>query len=856
MLNFLNPIWLIENFFTCYWFSSDTPAPQNTTVQNTNIPEYAQPYVTNMLEATQRQLFNMDKSGNITGFNKYNPYSTDPTKYVAGFSPMQQQAMRSAQNMQVPGQFGQGSTLAGMSGMGSYGMANQMANAGNQYAQQATNPNSVQQYMNPYLQNSLAPQLEEMRRQYGITGTQQQSDATRQGAFGGSREALMASENNRNMNTGMNQALTQGYNNAFNQAQQAQQFGAGLNMQGMQGALQGYGQANQAAGMLGQLGTGQYNAEQGILGLQNQFGQQQQQNQQNIINQGVQNYANEQQYPMMQLGMMSNMLRGLPMQGLTTQSYTAQPSMFQQTAGLMGAMGSGNQYSTSTPRKAGGILEAEPQRFDVGGAVKGNIAKLPTDKLNDLMKSTSSDIVKGDIRAELALRNTGAAQDFAKGGILSFTEGGNYDEAWRRRNMELGGVDPMVDQPASSAAGRALGLSDDYAIKKERELDRLRFLPGAGLFHATTPNERQAYAERDKLINEFAAGKYDPTGKPLVPTVGTVTDKAKPAVAKEEAMKGNPDKVVDTKDKVTKLSADDTLKGNPKSILSADSSEPTMKSMSADYLKTLGTEDQALLTDPLGAMSKVKSVAQTIRDQQALEDEFMPKELKEARVQDRKNVMAEKANVADELKRREEIRNQNFWLRVGSTPGPIIATALKATMEKNAEELNDTAWGKKALKDANDLIAKLNDSDYMIAQGDIKEGMALHEKSVDRLHKVLENLTKGKESYLQTASSMYGHQVSRENNKAQVAAENRRTDVAKTSANNETTREDKNANDSYSKVLEAGTKLYKDDPDADKKISTYINKYIPPKHRKVLGLDDVAPDTSRGKVLSVNGKPI
>jgi len=52
-------------------------APQQTSsnVYQTNIPDYAQPYVTNMLNATQAQLFNSDSSGNITGFNQYQPYT-------------------------------------------------------------------------------------------------------------------------------------------------------------------------------------------------------------------------------------------------------------------------------------------------------------------------------------------------------------------------------------------------------------------------------------------------------------------------------------------------------------------------------------------------------------------------------------------------------------------------------------------------------------------------------------------------------------------------------------------------------------------------------------------------------------
>ena len=185
MFKIFNPLWLIENLFTLNWIMPSTPAqPTNTTVQNTNIPDYAAPYVMNMLGATENQLFNKDASGNISGFQAYNPYSTDPSNYVAGFSPMQQQAQQGAANLQTPGQFGQASGLAGASGLGSLSMAGQLANTGNQYNQMATNPNATQAYMNPYLSASLDPQLAEIRRQYGITGTQEQGQATQAGAMG------------------------------------------------------------------------------------------------------------------------------------------------------------------------------------------------------------------------------------------------------------------------------------------------------------------------------------------------------------------------------------------------------------------------------------------------------------------------------------------------------------------------------------------------------------------------------------------------------------------------------------------------------------------------------------------------
>jgi len=301
-----------------------SPAPSTSTTQTSNIPEYARPYVETMLGATQQQIFDTttDAEGNqqIGGIKPYVPYSEDPTKYVAGFSPMQQQAQEGVANMQMPGQFEAGSQAAAM-GTG------QALGAGSNYAAQATNPYAVQQYMNPYVQASLNPQLAEIQRQYDITGTQQQGAATAKGAFGGSREAIMAAENARNKNMAMNQAIGQGYDKAFQAAQQAQQYGAGLGLQGAQAGIQG-------AGQLANIGGQGLQAEQGIYGLQNQYGAQQQGQQQNIINQAIQNYATAQQYPQQQLAFMNAQIRGLPLQTMTTQGYQAAPSTVSQVAGL------------------------------------------------------------------------------------------------------------------------------------------------------------------------------------------------------------------------------------------------------------------------------------------------------------------------------------------------------------------------------------------------------------------------------------------------------------------------------------------------------------------------------------------
>ena len=313
-----------------------SPQPSVTNTQTSNVPEYARPYVENMLASTQKQIYNDD----MTGFRPYQPYSTDPSNYVAGFSPMQQQAQSATANLRTPDQYSAGSSLAGMAGLGSLGISGQAAGAGQQYNQMAQDPRSMQGFMSPYMQNVVDYQKSQAVRDYGIGQQGLKAQAARSGAFGGSRQAIQESEAQRSLGSQLQGIEAQGAQTAFQNAQQAQQFGANLGMQGYGAALQGLGQANQAAGTLGQLGTSQLGAQQGIINLQSQAGAQQQAQEQQKINQSIQDYATAQQYPYMQLGIMNSMLRGLPLQSSTTQMYQAQPSTGQQLLGYgLGALG-------------------------------------------------------------------------------------------------------------------------------------------------------------------------------------------------------------------------------------------------------------------------------------------------------------------------------------------------------------------------------------------------------------------------------------------------------------------------------------------------------------------------------------
>ena len=310
--------------------------PQQNTTVNTNVPEYARPYVENMLASTQKQIYNDD----MTSFRPYQPYSTNPSDYVAGFSPLQQQAQASTANLTTPDQYAAGSSLAGMAGLGSLGIAGQAAGAGQQYNQMAQDPSAMQGFMSPYMQNVVDYQKQSALRDFQVAQPMRQAQAVSKGAFGGSRQAIENAEAQRNLNTQLQGISATGSQKAFEDAQRQQQFGAQLGMQGYGTALQGLGQAGQAAGTLGQLGTQQLGAQQNIINLQSQAGAQQQAQEQQKINQSIQDYATAQQYPYMQLGIMNSMLRGLPLQSSTTSMYQAQPSTGQQLMGYgLGALG-------------------------------------------------------------------------------------------------------------------------------------------------------------------------------------------------------------------------------------------------------------------------------------------------------------------------------------------------------------------------------------------------------------------------------------------------------------------------------------------------------------------------------------
>ena len=148
------------------------------------------------------------------------PYQAYQGPLTAGASNLQQQAFAGASDIAsagyTPGSF-----------TGGFGAA------------------QASQYMNPYIQASLDPQLRDLQRQADIQRVEDAGRLTRAGAFGGSRQAIMESEGRRNLLDKQQELIGTGYKTAYDTGlgqfnkeraaeEESRQFGANFGLKSVQ----------------------------------------------------------------------------------------------------------------------------------------------------------------------------------------------------------------------------------------------------------------------------------------------------------------------------------------------------------------------------------------------------------------------------------------------------------------------------------------------------------------------------------------------------------------------------------------------------------------------------------------------
>jgi len=279
----------------------------NLTTALTDVPAVLKPYITDAggILPTAQKLLTQD----------YKTTYGDPlaaaglagSGRVAGLSPMQQQVGTQLTGMATPTQFTQG-TGAAQLGLGALGSM--------------LSPEQTAMYMSPYQQNVIDVNKAEALRdaQKGLLAGN--LAAGKQGTYGGARQLLSQTEQDRNLQTKLGNIQATGMQNVFDAAQKAQL--------GQAAGYTGLGQT------LGQLGTAQQATDIDRLKTQGAYGDLQRATQQQQLDSQYQDLMTKLNYPLTSLETMNNLVRGAPLTQTATSGATTTPppSFASQLAGM------------------------------------------------------------------------------------------------------------------------------------------------------------------------------------------------------------------------------------------------------------------------------------------------------------------------------------------------------------------------------------------------------------------------------------------------------------------------------------------------------------------------------------------
>lgn len=322
--------------------------PANTTnIQYTYPPE------------VRGDVIDLAKNAMRASKSEYQPYTRER---IAGFDPFQVTAQQAVANLGPAQQLGAATQFAGAAGL----RAGDINYIPSQFQTGSfTQPGAAETYMSPYYQNVVDIQAREARRQSDIERTKQQAQAVGAGAFGGSRQAILEAERQRNLGTQIGDIQARGAQAAYEQAQNlyqaeqqraleaqrqteaSRQYGAGLALQGLQQQLA-------AAQQLGGLGQAQFGQQKDIINALQSVGQQYQALEQQRLTQQYEDFLRQKKYPYEQLAFAKEMIAGVPTQ--TTQAvYQAPPSTTAQLAGIGTALYGASKLFGS---KEGGLMSS------------------------------------------------------------------------------------------------------------------------------------------------------------------------------------------------------------------------------------------------------------------------------------------------------------------------------------------------------------------------------------------------------------------------------------------------------------------------------------------------------------------
>jgi len=395
--------------------SAPAPAATSTVVEKAEFPPELRPFITDILEKAQAQ----EQARLAAGYPVY------PGPRIAQFTPEE----RAAQAGIV--------SLVG-SQEPTFDIAKGLTAAGTGAATAET----IGERMSPYMQQVV--DIEKREAERAAEGRRQQLAAQAVGSrgFGGSREAFIQSELDRNLQQQLGDIQARGQQAAFQQAQQAFE-------QQKQRQLAG---GQQMAGMAPIQSGVQFKELGALAGI----GEQQRQQQQRALDLGFQQFREEQTFPEASLQQYQSIIRGFPLQPTTTQtqqSILPTPSLGQQLIG-MGTGALGLAGAAKTLFKEGGPLKQIPEenkglkalakespdtveKMGFKPLKKGKRPKI-TKKQNQMYKemlySMLSDDKREDMNGDISeiadiMKEKGISTLSKDGGVVKLQPGGQVYEA-------------------------------------------------------------------------------------------------------------------------------------------------------------------------------------------------------------------------------------------------------------------------------------------------------------------------------------------------------------------------------------------------------------------------------------------
>ena len=280
------------------------------------------------------------------------PYPAYQAPLIQDFAPQQLQGMQQAGQAATAYQpdlqnaeFYAGSGINQGAGYMQGGYNQGVGTINNALQNTPANPNVISQYMSPYVQQALAPQITALQNQLGQQQNQIAAQATAGNAFGDARQGVEQAAQNFYGNQALSGLVGQGYNTAYGNALQTALGEQQLGTQAGQAIGNLGGQIGSALGGLELQGAGQFanlGAQQqglGIAGANALFGagQQQQTLGQQELNTAYQQFQNQSLWPYQQLSVRESALSNSPY-NITNQTTLPNANMTAQNLGMFASL--------------------------------------------------------------------------------------------------------------------------------------------------------------------------------------------------------------------------------------------------------------------------------------------------------------------------------------------------------------------------------------------------------------------------------------------------------------------------------------------------------------------------------------